>query len=120
MVTEPASSTIAGFPLTSANYEAALNVLKNRFGKRTAVQRAHISELFKVAPVYNEKDTTRFRSLYDSVETHHRALGALEKDELSYSCIIFPSILEKLFLGVKYFIIKFNIRPLTTNSPTQA
>ena len=96
MVTEPTSSAIAGFALTSANYEAALNVLKNRFGKKTAVQRAHISELLKVAPVYSDKDTTSLRTLYNSVETHHRALGALEVDELSYPSIIVPSILDKL------------------------
>ena len=97
----------------------AANVLKNRFGKKTAIQRVHISELLKVAPVYNEKDTTRLRTIYNSVETHHRglghftavwgrktlynsvkmhhqALGALEVDELSYTYIVVPSILDKL------------------------
>ena len=96
LLIEPASSAIAGFALTTANYEAAVNVLKNRFGKKSAVQRAHINELLKVAPVYNDKDTARLRALYDSVETHHRALGALKVDEGSYAYVVVPSVLEKL------------------------
>lgn len=38
---EPARSTIAGFALTRANYAAAVQVLKKRYGKEVAIQRAH-------------------------------------------------------------------------------
>ena len=92
----PARSAIAGFTLTSANYESAVELLKNRYGKKTAIQRAHGNELLNVQPVYNERDAQRLRSLYDFLETKHRALQALEVDESTYSAIVVPSVLEKL------------------------
>lgn len=92
----PARSAIAGFTLTSANYGSAVELLKNRYGKKTAIQRAHVNELLNVQPVYNERDAQRFRSLYDFLETKHRALQALEVDESTYSAIVVPSVLEKL------------------------
>ena len=92
----PARSAIAGFTLTSANYESAVELLKNRYGKKTAIQRAHVNELLNVQPVYNERDAQRLRSLYDFLETKHRALQALEVDESTYSAIVVPSVLEKL------------------------
>ena len=87
----PARSAIVGFKLTSANYESAVELLKNRYGKKTAIQRAHVNELLNVQPVYNERDAQRLRSLYDFLETKHRALQALEVDES-----VVPSVLEKL------------------------
>ena len=92
----PARSAIAGFTLTSANYGSAVELLKNRYAKKTAIQRAHVNELLNVQPVYNERDAQRFRSLYDFLETKHRALQALEVDESTYSAIVVPSVLEKL------------------------
>ena len=44
LVQEPARSTIAGFALTSANYEAAVQALKKRYGKEIAIQRAHVND----------------------------------------------------------------------------
>ena len=96
LIEGPAKATIAGFALTSANYRAAVELLERRFGKKTAIRRAHINELLKVAPVYGEKDTTRIRTLYDTVETHYRGLVALGVDEETYSSIVVPAILEKL------------------------
>lgn len=92
----PARSSIAGFALTSANYESGLELLRNRYGKKTAIQRAHVNELLNVQPVYNERDAERLRSLYDLLETKHRALQTLEVDESTYSAIVVPSVLEKL------------------------
>ena len=96
LLEEPARSAVAGFSLTAANYDSAVALLRNRFGKTIAVQRAHISELLKAAPVYGERDTQRLRNLCDLIETHYRGLEALEVDELTYSTIVVPALLEKL------------------------
>ena len=53
LLLEPARSAIAGFALTSANYEAAVEPLKKRFGKKTAIQRALVNELLNTRPVFN-------------------------------------------------------------------
>ena len=72
-----ARSAITGFALTSANYESAVELLKKRYRKRTAIQRAHVNELLNVQPVFNERDAPRLRSLYDFLEAKYRALQAL-------------------------------------------
>ena len=63
LVTEPARATIAGFSLTAANYAAAVDVLKKKYGKETAIQRAHVNDLLNLAPVFSDKDTSRLRKL---------------------------------------------------------
>ena len=70
LVVEPVRSTIAGFSLTSANYTAAVEVLKKRYGKETAIQRAHVNDLLNLPHVFNDKDTPQSRRLYDSCKTH--------------------------------------------------
>ena len=67
-----ARTAIAGLALTNANYDVAINLLKNRFGKATAIERAHVNELLNVLPVAEDKDTSGLRKLYDTVEIHHR------------------------------------------------
>ena len=96
LLMEPARSAIGGFALTSANYESAIELLKKRYGKKIAVQRALVNELLNARPVFNEGDTRRLRSLYDFVETKYRALQALEVDERNYSEIVVPMLLEKI------------------------
>ena len=95
LVVEPARSTIAGFSLTSANYTAAVEVLKKRYGKETAIQRAHVNDLLNLPHVFNDKDTPRLRKLYDSCETHFRGLKALSVNENTYSAVVVPAVLHK-------------------------
>ena len=52
-----AHTAIAGFSLTSANYAAALALLKRRFAKKTAIQQSHINDILNATPVYGERDT---------------------------------------------------------------
>ena len=91
----PARLAVAGFALTSTNYESAVD-LKKRYRKKTAIQLTHVNELLNVQPVYNERDAHRLCSLYDFMETKYRALQALEADKSTYSAIVVPAVLEKL------------------------
>lgn len=92
----PARAAISGFSLTSANYESAVELLKKRYGKTIAIQRAHVNELLSIEPVFNERDAPRLRSMYDFLETKYRALQALSVDESTYAAIVVPAVLEKL------------------------
>ena len=51
LLLETVRSTIAGLALTSANYEAEVELLKKRFGKKTAIQRSLVNELLNTRPV---------------------------------------------------------------------
>ncbi|CAB4015032.1 Hypothetical predicted protein, partial [Paramuricea clavata] len=92
----PAQTTIAGFTLTATNYKEALELLKTRYGKKTAIQRAHIQALMNIKPVCNERDVRRLRELYHACETNCRSLKTLGVDESSYATIVVPEILDKL------------------------
>ena len=93
LLLESAKSTIAGFALTSANYDAAVQLLKKRYGKDSAIQKVHLNDLLDLSPVYNERDTPpRLRRFCDDCETHYRGLEALGVAECVYSTIVVPAL----------------------------
>ena len=104
LLLEPARSAIAGFALTSANYASAVDLLKKRYGKKIAIQRAYVNELLYMRPVYNDADTPRLRSLYDFAETKYRALQGV--DEETYSAIVVPMLLEKIPVSLRLTITR--------------
>jgi hypothetical protein len=106
LIEGPAKATIAGFSLTAENYAAAVELLERRFGKKVAIERAHVSQLLKVSPVYGEKDVRGLRILHDTVETHYRGLCALKVDENTYSGIVVPTLLEKIPDSVRLTITR--------------
>ena len=58
LLVELARSAIAGFALMSANYKAATELLKRRYGKKTTIQRTYINDLMNIEPIYmNEMHT---------------------------------------------------------------
>ena len=58
LIEGPAKATIAGFSLTADNYNTAVELLERRFGKKVATERAHVSQLLNVQPVYSAKDVS--------------------------------------------------------------
>ena len=92
LLIEPARSAIAGFSLTSANYKAAIQLLKKRYGKQKVIQRSYINDLLNLEPIYGERDTQRLRTMYDFAETKYRALEALGVDQETHSAIVVPSL----------------------------
>ena len=106
LLEEPAKSALGGFSLTSANYETAIELLKRRFGRQDVIQRAHINEMMNANPVFNERETRRLRSLFDTVETNYRALEAFKVDVNTYSSIVVAAILNKLPEAVRLTITR--------------
>ena len=96
LVTEPARATIAGFSLTAVNYVAAVDVLKKKYGKATAIQRTHVNDLLNLTPVFSDKDMTHLRKLYNSCSAHFRGLKALGVDKTTFTSVVVPTVLQKL------------------------
>jgi len=103
-----ARTTIPGLALTAANYEVAIDLLRGRFGKPVVIERAHVNQLLNVTSVFNERDATGLRRLYDKIKIHHRGLKALEVDASTYKRIIVPATLGKLPEAVKLQITQGN------------
>ena len=101
-----ASTTIEGLSMTSANYESALELLKNRFGDRKSLQAHFIDLLMNLKPVDNAKDVKALRTLHDKIESIVRNLKTLGIDDDTYGPLIMPCILQKLPSDISLEITK--------------
>ena len=97
-----AKTAISGLALTTVNYQVAVDLLKDRFGKAIVIERAHVNDLLNVNPVYHDKDTAGLRRLYDTIE----GLEALNVDASTYEGIVVPAIIGKLPEGVRLQITR--------------
>ena len=104
---EPAASVIiAGFKMTSQNYRAAIELLKQRFAKPALIKRAHINEMLGISAVWDEKQVMKMRNFHDKVETHFRGLQSLAVDSETYSSIVVPVLLEKIPESVRLNMVR--------------
>ena len=74
-----ALKTIEGLDLTNANYEPAITLLRELYGKMQMVLDAHHRHLMDLAQV-SSNSTSSLRATYDAVEKHLRSLQSLGKD----------------------------------------
>ena len=72
-----AAATINGLKLSSANYEAAGALLKERYGDPQQIINAHMDALVNLPIVENIRDLKAMRHLYDEVEANLWTLSAL-------------------------------------------
>ena len=96
LLTGTAQSSVAGLALTSANYEKAVDLLKQRFGNRQMVISSHIEVLTKLPKVESISEVKKLRSLYDTVESHVRGLEGMEISSEMYGCFLTPIVMQKL------------------------
>ena len=54
LIEGPGKATIAGFSLATDNYNTAVELLGRRFGKKVAIERAHVSQLLNVHCIQHE------------------------------------------------------------------
>ena len=104
---EPARSVITGFALTDANYDAAVDLLTKRFGKKNVIKRALINDLINLPAVFSEKNANRLRILHDQIETKFRAMEAQEIDKESYSSVVVPVLMSKIPESIRNNMIRF-------------
>ncbi|XP_048583524.1 uncharacterized protein LOC125563014 [Nematostella vectensis] len=96
LLLDEAKPTIAGFAMTAANYHAAVELLRKRYGKPKVIQRSHITDHLNLSPVFTDGDLVRLRRFLDTTETHYRGLQALKVNESIYSGIVVPALIQKL------------------------
>ena len=79
---------------TSAKYLSAVGILKDRYGKKSAVQGAHIQKLLSIERVRDDNDGACLHKVGDIVETYFRGLETLGAGKESYSSIVVPESLR--------------------------
>lgn len=74
LVEGSAAMAISGLQLTSANYDTALEVLKERFAQKQIIFNSHMESLLKLKPVNAMSDIRGIRAVLDRVEIQVRGL----------------------------------------------
>ncbi|XP_062619808.1 uncharacterized protein LOC134281340 [Saccostrea cucullata] len=91
---DAAAQTIAGFTLTNANYETAIDLLKERFGQPQKIINAHMRALMELQAPRN--DAISLRNYGDCLESHVRSLECLGQKQEMYGALLIPVIMNKL------------------------
>ena len=97
--------SIQGLSLTEENYEAAVDLLQQRFGNQQQVISAHMDELLKIPACSGDK-TSQLRFVYDKISVSVRGLEALGVNSSQYGSLLIPIIMSKLPAGIRLQIAR--------------
>ena len=87
---------IDNYWLDNRNYQAATDLLHERYGDTEKICSTHYQALLNIQPFYRDNDIERIRKFYTEIETNHRALLSLGKKQENYSDNLVPQIEDKL------------------------
>lgn len=90
-----ASRAIQGLALSSDNYDSAVEILEQRFGKTQQIISAHMEEILKLQPCTSDRPSS-LRFLYDKLSVHVRGLSSLGVSSQEYGSLLIPIIMTKL------------------------
>ena len=79
-----------------ANYDAAVNLLQERYRNKQLMIRSHIEQPVKLEQIISDEHTIKLRHLFTSIETHVRSLNSLDISTLSSGNFLVPIVLNKL------------------------
>ncbi|XP_028409239.1 uncharacterized protein LOC114531823 [Dendronephthya gigantea] len=97
--------SIKGLAITEDNYQAALDILQERYGNSQQIISAHMDDLLKLQPCSGEK-ASQLRYIYDKVSVNVRALEALGVHSDQYGSLLIPVIMSKLSSDVRLQIAR--------------
>ena len=86
---------IQGLTLTNANYQSAVKILHQRFGKPQQIISTHMDELLKIPACTSDK-ASQLGFVYDKISINVRGLEALGVKSSQYGSLLIPVIMAKL------------------------
>lgn len=92
-LTGAAARTVAGLTMSDSNYDAAIEMLQNCFGRRDIVVSAHMSKLLNLTTVRKSSDVAALRNLYDECEIQIHSLEPLGVHSYTYGCLLCPVLM---------------------------
>lgn len=93
---ESALDAVEGFSISDANYDSAIDILENRFGRRDVLINAHMNSFLDLQPVRSANDLKGLRKLYDLCNVKIRSLDALQIKTDSFGNLLCPLLLRCL------------------------
>ena len=90
-----ASQAIQGLALSSDNYDSAVEILEQRFGKTQQIISAHMEEILKLQPSLTDCPSS-LHFLYDKLSVHVQGLSSLGVSSQECGSLLIPIIMSKL------------------------
>ena len=91
-----ALATISDFSLTALNYNAAIELLKDRSANPQIIISSHMEKLLKLQEVSDVNDVKKIRAIYDKIESNVHSLEAMDITLEQYGSFLVPVIMSKL------------------------
>ena len=86
---------VQGLTVTGDNYQSAIEILQQRFGKPQQIISAHMDELKKIPTCTSDKPS-QLRYLFDKISVHTRGLASLGVNSKQYGSLLIAVIMVKL------------------------
>lgn len=94
-LTGDAKISIQGLSLTSENYSVALDILRDRFGRKERIIFGHIQNLLNVE-FHHSKNIKSLWSVYNQLQINIRSLNNLGVDGANFGLVLTPIIVSRL------------------------
>lgn len=91
-----AANVVACLTLNDDNYDNAIVMLKNRFGRKDLVINAHMNKLLNLNPVKKSTDIVTLRSFYDECEIQVRCLETMGVVSDSYGTLLCTILMKMM------------------------
>ena len=95
-LTGEAARAIQGLATTAGNYQIAIDILKDRFGRDSLRKETLMANLLHLQGVTNADDLKSLRPLIDDITANVRALEALDISSDSYGELLLPVLKWKI------------------------
>ena len=106
-----AARSIQGFALTEGNYSAAIDILKERFGKPQHVISGHMKDFMKIPSCTSDKPS-QLHAIYDNIHASVRGLEALGIGAEQYGSFLIPIVMDWLPADVCLQIVRVTTKDI--------
>ena len=106
LLEDEASRAIQGLPLTNANYNVAIEILKDRFGKPQTIVTAHMDDLLKLPSLGSNCRVKDLRAVLDQLTIHVRGLETLGISAQQYGSLLTPIVMSKLPSDIRLLVAR--------------
>ena len=98
-------SAITGLPLNEDNYETAIDILRDRFGKPELLISNHMDALLKLPIVSSVHETKKLLDLYDKIDRdkHSKFEGTRHRIRVLWNLLV-PVLMEKISSELRLII----------------
>ena len=92
-----AAAAIAGLSLTATNYQNAVELLTQRFGRDTVIINSYMNRLMKISPLKSGADSKKLRAMLDEIDSSVPGLQSMEVSSEHYGGLLVSVLLNDKF-----------------------